>query len=118
MKKFFILICVLCNTYAANSQTYTFSGHSASLCYELGNISCYTSHGSPGLYDNYNVLLFASKANKTEGIFIDYPFNENRKYRIIITLKKELGSPGIEVYAANGFLISFFIGEMPDSIVF
>jgi len=106
MKKIlFILALIICNTYFVFSQTYILGGIT-SPCYSLGNNLCYTSHGSPGPYPvshgNYYVLFASNAAGKTEGMFIYYNFNENRKYRIIITLQALKGSPGIEVYAANG----------------
>ena len=114
MKKIlFILILMVCNAFLAFSQSavysYQFSYH------DVGEPPCYIAndpqwkifHGSPCYYDyyeqgNYNVLrLRENVSKKSEGIFTNFNFSKNKKYRFAIASRALAGKPAIFLFAAN-----------------
>jgi len=113
MKKIlFILSLVICTVYCAYSQTpsvYTFYYLETPPCYLPSNNIWKTSHGSPCYathpwYPNsgyYNYMQFEATRDSSEGIFTEYTFSANNKYKIEVVLKEARGTPTIFLYAAN-----------------
>jgi len=125
-KRLFFLALVICNSYFAFSQTvtYTFTDNNNPNphCCPLWNDNWKSSHGSPGYsshpndpypneppydflhlktsFDNLNGL------NKSEGVFHEYSFSKNKRYRIEVVLRQVSGNPQIEIYAASSIIAS------------
>jgi len=125
MKKIlFISVLMICNSFFAFSQTvtYTFSDSNSPNphCCPYWNDNWNSSHGSPGYsshpndpypneppydflqlktsFDNFNGL------NKSEGVFHEYSFSKNKRYRIEVVLRQVTGNPQIDIYAANSII--------------
>jgi len=108
-KKILILTLLICNIYVVFAQsllkedefTFSYLGSGTSPCYHPPD-NWQTSHGTPCCSAS-SLLLEGSTigTKKSEGAFINYFLNSNRKYRIEVIMTEKVGKACIELYAVN-----------------